>query len=105
MCVQLGLETALVGKLGDDQLGENYIKYLKTAGMDTTHVTVAENCTSSASLITVADSGENAIVYYGGASDALVEEDVERAEELLDDAKVRRKTGNIVQNEWIQAIV
>lgn len=88
MCVQLGLETALLAKLGDDQFGENYLRYLKTAGMDTRHVTIQKNCQTSASIITVADTGENTIVYYPGAADALVEDDVERAEDLFRGAKV-----------------
>ncbi|XP_028966916.1 ribokinase isoform X2 [Galendromus occidentalis] len=88
MCVQLGLETALLAKLGDDQFGENYLRYLKTAGMDTSHVTVQKNCKTSASVITVTDSGENTIVYYPGAADELVEEDVDRAEHLFRGAKV-----------------
>ncbi|OQR67481.1 ribokinase-like [Tropilaelaps mercedesae] len=88
MCSRLGLETALISKLGDDLFGQRYAKYLETAGFNADQITTEKGSSSATANITVADSGENAIAYFPGCVDLLSEADIERAESMFRSAKV-----------------
>ncbi|OQR66493.1 ribokinase-like [Tropilaelaps mercedesae] len=88
MCSRLGLNSALLAKLGDDFFGKNYLRYLETAGINVDQVTIENNCLSPSSNITVTANGENTIAYFPGSADRLTEADVDRAESLFQSAKV-----------------
>lgn len=88
MCVLLGVHTILISKLGDDYFGQNYLKHLEAIGINVRHVTVEKNCSSPIANITVADSGENSIVYFPGCLDRIAETDIKSAESMFKRAKV-----------------
>ncbi|XP_048507800.1 bifunctional ribokinase/ribose-5-phosphate isomerase A-like [Athalia rosae] len=89
VCVaRLGGSTGFVSSLGADCFGRDYIEQLKVENVDVSHVHIREGKSSATSLITVAQSGENTIMYVAGASTLLTPEDVENATELIKSAKV-----------------
>ncbi|KAG9268865.1 ribokinase [Astyanax mexicanus] len=80
-CVQaarLGAKTAMVGKVGKDFFGNNYIQNFKDNGVYTASMTQ--------SMIVIA--GENAIVIVAGANLLLGDEELQRAQATLETAKV-----------------
>jgi ribokinase len=65
-----GGDVVLVGCLGDDDFGAQYLEYLQGEGIDTSAIARASVPTGSA-FITVDDAGDNAIVVNAGANGAL----------------------------------
>lgn len=80
---KLGSKLVMVSKVGSDVFGENTIRNLQGFGIDTRHVTVAEEMSSGVAPIFVEPSGENAILIVKGANAALSPADVDAAEALL----------------------
>lgn len=61
----------------------------------TTHVETVAGKHTGIAQINVADDGENQIVIIPGANDALSSADIEKAQDVLDQSKVRmRKLNN-----------
>jgi len=71
-----GAVTFQMGRVGKD--AEWLLHRLKAEGVDTTRVHLDETVTGHA-IIQVVPSGENAIVLYGGANQAVTESDVSSA--------------------------
>ena len=70
-----GAPVALVGAVGDDELGHAAREALATEGVDVSRVRLAADVATGTALIAVNARGENQIVVAPGANDAL--EDVE----------------------------
>lgn len=87
MAAKLGASTAMVGKLGSDTFGDNYMENLRNVGVDVTHVGQVEG-PSGVATITVDDKAENCIVIVAGANSSLCEEDIHNAKGLLTSCKV-----------------
>lgn len=71
-----GATTCHAGMVGKD--AEWLLRRLEQEGVDTKHVEVTETATGHA-IIQVIPSGENAIVLYGGANQAVTESEITRA--------------------------
>lgn len=71
-----GAHVVHLGRIGRD--AEWLLHRLQAEGVDTTHVTVTEAATGHA-IIQVVPSGENAIVLFGGANQAITEADLDAA--------------------------
>uniref|UniRef100_A0A3B1IU58 Ribokinase n=1 Tax=Astyanax mexicanus TaxID=7994 RepID=A0A3B1IU58_ASTMX len=90
-CVQaarLGAKTAMVGKVGKDFFGNNYIQNFKDNGVYTAFVEQTSEAATGAASIIVNDAGENAIVIVAGANLLLGDEELQRAQATLETAKV-----------------
>jgi ribokinase len=72
-----GATTALVGRVGADQLGRAYRAELARRGVDTGAVLVTPGVATGQALITVAADGENSIVVMPGANAHLTAADVD----------------------------
>src|SRR3954468_10360955 len=72
---RLGADVALIGAVGDDELGEAAIAELAAEGIDVTGVTRVDEATGVA-LIVVDAAGENQIAIAAGANGALAAEHV-----------------------------
>ena len=72
---RLGARVAMLGRVGNDDLGRQLQKNLASAGCDVSGVLVTEDCTTGIALIFVADSGQNSIVIVAGANGRLTAED------------------------------
>ena len=59
----------MLGQVGNDTEGQNYIKYLKENNVDESNVIIKDNCfTGSAIVLTVAPDGNKSIISVGGAN-------------------------------------
>ena len=84
---KLGTPTGLVGKLGRDAFGDNYMGNLKSVGINVCHVGRVDG-PSGVATITVDDNAENCIVIVGGANNELSPDDITAAREMLKSARV-----------------
>lgn len=75
---RLGADVAFCGCLGRDAHGELLRASLTEAGVDTSHVLIAEKPTGTAGIV-VEESGANQIVIHPGANACLTAADVRRA--------------------------
>ena len=84
----LGASVAMLGCVGDDDLGGPLIRALKEKGVDATLVEAIENESTGAAFITLTPDGENAITVASGANRRLQPEDVDAASEAIGEAEV-----------------
>jgi len=82
-CSQLGANTYMVGRVGDDEFGENLKDELEKAGVDHENVIVDANTSSGVALIAVEDSAENFIIVIPGANGQVDDQDLKRLEAVL----------------------
>lgn len=93
-CARLGVDTKMVGRVGNDNFGEELLQILGAEGVDTAAIEVDVDNSTGLAIISVDDSAENSIIVIPGANHALNGDDVARCEGLLSDAKVI-----VLQNE------
>lgn len=86
----LGAAVALLGRVGDDGLGEPLVEALMEKGIDTSLIKNVGSESTGAAFITVTPDGENAITVAPGANRRLRPEDVDAA------AGAIRKAGVLV---------
>jgi sugar/nucleoside kinase (ribokinase family) len=65
---QLGLNTSLMGKIGDDDIGKLLISKLRTSAVDVSHVKVSQDKPTSVTLVIANDVGERSFFHYPGAN-------------------------------------
>lgn len=85
---RLGAATAMIGCVGDDDLGRRLLAGLDADRIDRAEVRVVAGISSGVAFIVVDDDGRNGIVVVPGANAQLAPEDLARAEPLLAAAKV-----------------
>lgn len=68
MAARLGAKTAMVGKVGQDDEGEVYKRYLTNEGVDATQVGGSTSCATGMAFIWVDDAGRNQIVISAAAN-------------------------------------
>lgn len=68
---RLGADVLMVGKLGNDIFGEQYIKNLKDNGVSINGVRVEKGISSGIAVIEVDNTGENNIVIVAGANEKV----------------------------------
>ncbi|HSV31575.1 MAG TPA: carbohydrate kinase family protein [Atribacteraceae bacterium] len=73
---KLGVETAVIGKVGRDDLGEFLLNTLKRQGIDTRGIAITEEFGTSATMVIVDGQGERTFLHYTGANRALRADDV-----------------------------
>lgn len=91
---KLGEEVLVVGKVGDDDLGDVVINSLRRHGVDTRGVTRDSRFHTSATMVLLDDQGERTFLHYPGANQALRSEDVK--DEFLREAKVVHVAGSFL---------
>lgn len=72
----IGLDTAVVGKIGNDGFGSYLTTVLKTAGVETKGIAVGENSNTSASVVVVGNDSERSFVHCFGANREFCYEDI-----------------------------
>lgn len=75
---RLGAATAMVGRVGKDDFGQQLIQGLQSAGVDAGGVAVDGNAPTGVAAIAVDDAGTNTIVVVPGANGQVNSEDVDR---------------------------
>jgi ribokinase len=79
---KLGADVTMIGLVGDDAFGREYIDYLKTQKVDVNHVQpVADEKTGIASILL--SGGDNSIIVVPGANHRMTPELVERHEDVI----------------------
>lgn len=81
-----GAHTAFIGAIGDDNDGRVMIKQLQANHIDTAHVLTDQQHATGSTLVTVEESGQNDILVYGGANQALTITAVGQVTDLLEQA-------------------
>jgi ribokinase len=80
---KLGIETYMVGRVGDDDFGQTLLNSLKEANVNTDYVTVTQNICSGVAVIAVDENSDNNIIVIPGANGCVDGTDVERLKVLL----------------------
>ncbi|MEO0537545.1 MAG: ribokinase [Cyanobacteria bacterium P01_A01_bin.123] len=75
---RLGVSTAMVGRVGGDSFGEDLLKSLNAAGVNTVDVSIDGDNRTGVAAIAVAANGENHIIVVPGANTAIDDTDIER---------------------------
>jgi len=82
---KLGAKVKMVGKVGDDIHGHDYIRHLRMNGVDVGGVGTEKGTATGTAMILVDRQGENQIVVSPGANGCLGPDDIDaRWEELLE---------------------
>lgn len=85
---RLGVNTYMVGRVGDDSFGSQLLKTLLAAGVNIENVLVDENARSGVALISIDDAGENQIIVVPGANGCVDSTDVDNLNSLLPHCRV-----------------
>ena len=83
---KIGIETAVIGKVGDDGFGDFMVGRLNKNGIDTRGVVRDKQAATSATMVMVHGDGERSFIHYIGANATLVETDVDFS--IIEGAKV-----------------
>ena len=84
----LGASVAMLGRVGDDDLGAPLVEVLREKGIDTSLVETVGDESTGAAFITLTPDGENAITVAPGANRRVLPEDVDAASDAIGGAKV-----------------
>ena len=79
---------AMISKLGNDAIGDNYMENFADVNMNTTNVGRTDDASTGAAAIIVDGDGNNAIAVVMGANNLLTLEDVEAARPTIAAAKL-----------------
>lgn len=85
---KLGADVTMIGKLGDDIYGKQYLSYFNEVGVKADGIMVETGSTGIA-VITVADGGENSIIILAGANGKV------------DSGYVESKSDIIKNSDWL----
>ncbi|MEI3612770.1 ribokinase [Pseudogracilibacillus sp. SO30301A] len=91
---KLGAKTAMIGRVGNDQIGLSMKEELSKAHVDNECVTITEDVQTGIAMVWVNEAGGNSIVTYKGANENLTKDDIDKSVE-----KVTRSQGAILQLE------
>jgi ribokinase len=83
---KLGVETHLIGRIGNDGFGQELVAALSAANVNTDRVLSDPTTHSGVAMITVADRGDNQIIGIFGANGQMNDSDVARMAPLLAEA-------------------
>lgn len=83
---KLGIETYMVGRVGDDNFGQTLLNSLQEANVNTDYVSVTQNTCSGVAVIAVDKNSDNNIIVIPGANGCVDGTDVERLKSLLPNA-------------------
>ena len=84
----LGASVAMLGRVGDDDLGTPLVEALEEKGIDTSLVETVGDESTGAAFITLTPDGENAITVAPGANRHVLPEDIDAASDAIGGAKV-----------------
>ena len=83
---KLGINTAVIGKVGCDAFGDFLIKVMNEAGLDTSAMVRDGSVTTSTTTVLVSPDGERSFLHYYGGNAEMSEDDVDY--EIVKTAKI-----------------
>ena len=81
-----GGDVIFIASVGEDAYGLGSIKDYKLDNINTEDIKICKGVPSGIAMITISDSGENAITVASGANEKLLPDDLDEAEEAFDEA-------------------
>lgn len=81
-----GAETYFIGAVGSDNEGNFMLESLKDNGVDTRHIVIDKYHGTGTAAVTLDSNGQNDIMIYGGANQAMTTEIVDNIDDVLDGA-------------------
>ena len=84
--VRSGAKTSLIGAVGSDNEGQYMLEALKENGIDTHHIMVDKYHGTGTAAVTLDAEGQNDIMIYGGANQAMTTDVLDGIDDVLDDA-------------------
>jgi ribokinase len=85
---RMGARTAILGTIGDDRYGEEFLELLKTDGVDIDWVIRHPSLGTGVGLPLVLPDGSNSIIIVSRANAAITPEDIEAAGDVLTGSRV-----------------
>ncbi|MFW6065644.1 MAG: ribokinase, partial [Planctomycetota bacterium] len=85
---RLGADCRMIGRVGDDPVGEKMLENFREEGVNCDDVAVTQRVASGTAMIIVDGNGENSIVVAGGANQRVTPDDVFGRSEAFDWADV-----------------
>ncbi|MDF2835426.1 MAG: rbsK [Paenibacillus sp.] len=85
---RLGANVRMVGKVGGDIHGSDYIRHLRMNGVDTTGIRAEQGASTGTAMILVDPQGENQIIISPGANGLLTPSDIDEHWEHLMEADI-----------------
>ncbi len=74
---KIGIDTAIIGKVGNDGFGDFMVNELSKWGADCKGIVRDPKTATSATMVTVHSDGERSFIHYIGANAALTDDDVD----------------------------
>ena len=74
---KLGVETAVMGKVGCDAFGDFLIKVMNEAGLDTAAMVRSDSAKTSSTVVLISPGGERSFLHYYGGNAKMSEADVD----------------------------
>ncbi|MGM9891449.1 ribokinase [Limosilactobacillus sp.] len=84
--VRSGAKTAFIGAVGSDNEGQYMLEALKENNIDTHHIMVDKYHGTGTAAVTLDASGQNDIMIYGGANQAMTTDVLAGVDDVLSDA-------------------
>lgn len=81
-----GGDVAFIASVGDDTYGEEALNLYRLDSINTGYIKICKDIPSGIAMITISDSGENAITVAPGANSELLPADLDKAEEAFREA-------------------
>lgn len=85
---ELGEKVKIVGKVGYDVLGNEYLSYLTENGIDIRYIKKSLECPTGTAFINRDEKGENTMVVVSGANQSLTVEDIEENKSIFLNSKI-----------------
>lgn len=92
--VKIGIDTAIIGKVGNDGLGDFMVNALQKSGIDASRVVRDPSVGTSGTMVVVHSDGERSFIHYLGANAKLTEADVDF--ETIKDTKILHVAGSFL---------
>jgi ribokinase len=84
---RLGAQTTMIGAVGADSFGEELLKALDADGISRNSVKVVDGSSTGIASIFISD-GDNSIVVVPGANHQLLPSDIDRYDDIIQDADI-----------------
>ena len=96
---KLGVDVAIVGKVGNDNLGRFIINKLKEEGIDTQYIKISEKSTTSGTSVLVHSDGERSFLHSVGANADFTINDIDFS--LFEDFSIIHIAGPFLMPNFI----
>lgn len=87
-CKRMGADVTMVGCVGNDIFGEDFVLFFQAEGFDTSYIKKSHEMKTGCSLVTLETSGQNRICMVSGANTDYSAEELRNVERLVASADV-----------------